>query len=64
MENSKQISKKFKRDGFYIAKNVVENEKINNVLENICQMYFKGNQKSKFLKEEKDRVDAENRRRK
>ena len=36
-----------------IAKNIIEEKKINNVLENICHIYFKRNSKSKFLKEKK-----------
>ena len=53
MHNHKQILKKFDGDGFYIAKNVVKENQIANILENVCKVYFKNNPSSKFLKEKK-----------
>ena len=53
MENHKQILKKFEGDGFYIAKNIIKEKQITSILENICQVYFKNNPSSKFLKEKK-----------
>ena len=53
MESHKQILKKFDGDGFYIAKNVVKENQIANILENVCKVYFKNNPSSKFLKEKK-----------
>ena len=53
MENHRQILKKFEGDGFYIAKNIIKEKQITSILENICQVYFKNNPSSKFLKEKK-----------
>ena len=39
MENHRQILKKFEGDGFYIAKNIVKENQITDVLENICKVY-------------------------
>ena len=51
--NPDQILKEFQNDGFYIAKNIVEDKQITDILENVCQVYFKNNPSSKFLKEKK-----------
>ena len=53
MESHKQILKKFEDDGFYIAKNIVKETQITNILENASQVYFKNNPSSKFPKEKK-----------
>ena len=53
MHNHKQILKKFDGDGFYIAKNVVKENQIANILENVCKVYFKNNPSSKFPKDKK-----------
>ena len=53
MENHEQIIKKFEDNGFYIAKNIVKENQIANILENVCEVYFKINPSSKFLKEKK-----------
>jgi len=53
MENHKQILKKFEDDGFYVAKNIVKENQITNILENVCKVYLKKNPSSKFLKEKK-----------
>ena len=53
MENHEQIIKKFEDNGFYIAKNIVKENQIANILENVCKVYFKNNPSSKFLKEKK-----------
>ena len=51
--NPDQILKEFQNDGFYVAKNIVEDKQITYILENVCQVYFKNNPSSKFLKEKK-----------
>ena len=51
--NPDQILKEFQNDGFYIAKNIVADKQITDILENVCQVYFKNNPSSKFLKEKK-----------
>ena len=51
--NHDQILKEFQNDGFYVAKNIVEDKQITYILENVCQVYFKNNPSSKFLKEKK-----------
>ncbi len=53
MENHKQIIKKFEDDGFYVAESIVKENQIANILENVCEVYFKINPSSKFLKEKK-----------
>jgi len=53
MENHKQALKKFEDDGFYVAKNIVTENEIANILKNVSELYFKNNPSSKFLKEKK-----------
>ena len=53
MDTPKQILKKYERDGYCIARNVIEKQIIENILNNVCQNYFKRNPKSKFMKEKK-----------
>ncbi len=43
----------FKNEGFYIAKNVVEKNDIEKILESISRVYFKHHKDSEFLKNEK-----------
>ena len=53
MENHEQILKKFEDNGFYVAESIVKENQIANILENVCEVYFKINPSSKFLKEKK-----------
>ena len=53
MENHKQALKKFEDDGFYVAKNIVTENEIADILKNVSKLYFKNNPSSKFLKEKK-----------
>jgi ectoine hydroxylase-related dioxygenase (phytanoyl-CoA dioxygenase family) len=53
MENHKQALKKFEDDGFYVAKNIVTENEIADILKNVSELYFKNNPSSKFLKEKK-----------
>ena len=48
MSSSDQIREKFREDGYFIAKSIISEKKINAVLETIFRIYFKYNPSSKL----------------